>query len=120
MSPIVLAALVGAIAGIIGSLIAGLFQRRKVQAEVDLTAAETAAIVLKELRAEREDLRAQVARLELEQAESRRRRDEDRAYSARAIDEMRALEARCRERLARAIQVMRANGLEVPPDLDGD
>lgn len=113
MSPIVAAALVGAFAGIIGALIAGLFQRRKVSAEVDLTAAETAAIVLKELRAEREDLRSQVARLERQQVE-------DRENNKLAIDEMRAMEARCQERLARAIQVMRANGLEVPSDLDGD
>ncbi len=111
MNPVVAAALAGAIASVAVAVIGGLLQQNKVKAEVDLTAAETAAIVLKELRAEREDLRLQVQRLEHEATV-------DREHNRQAINEMRALEAKCQERLARAIQVMRANGLDVPADLD--
>lgn len=111
MNPVVAAALAGAIASVAVAVIGGLLQQNKVKAEVDLTAAETAAIVLKELRAEREDLRLQVQRLETQATV-------DREHNRQAIDEMRALEARCQERLARAIQVMRSNGLDVPADLD--
>lgn len=113
MNPVVAAAITGAVASVCVALISALVQHQKVKSEVDLTAAETAAIVLKELRAEREDLRFQVQRLEREAIE-------DRETNRRAVKEMRALEQRCQERLARAIKVMRENGLTVPHDLDDD
>ncbi len=111
MSAVVVAVIVGALSGIGSALVAASTQRRKVSAEVELTAAETAAIVLKELRAEREDLRRQITDLQA-------RQERDHEANQAAIAELRAAEYRCQRRLVRAIEVMRANGLAVPPDLN--
>lgn len=110
MTTIVISVLLGAISGIGASIVLAFSQRKKVKAEVELTAAETAAVVLKELRAEREDLRQQIDLLILKQAQ-------DHEENQRAIEELKAAESRCLRRLERAIQAMRENGIDIPPDL---
>lgn len=103
----VIVAVVGSVCGGGGAAwIAARSQREKVEADAADSATRAAATMLHELRDERTEMRRRISELETHHADN-----------VAAIEELRAAENRCQERLRRAVEVMRAAGLPVPPDL---